>query len=60
MNMKSSSYRGLQIYEQFAKYERPEEKLDMDFLKTEIYSLMKGIEEGADTNRGNCKGLKKF
>ncbi len=34
--------------------------LDMDFLKKEIYSLMKGIEDGADRTAEIVRGLRNF
>ena len=33
---------------------------DMDFLRTEIYSLMKGIEDGADRTAEIVRGLRNF
>ncbi len=34
--------------------------LDMDYLRTEVYSLMKGIEDGADRTAEIVRGLRNF
>ena len=49
-----------QLPEQLIKIEKLKKKLDIDYLKTEIESLVKGIREGAERTVEIVQGLRTF